>query len=378
MSETWQGYVNQASALYSKELENLTIRNRLLLAMLQKRGRINLSVDWSYELKYPVDYKDAPVSSFGHGGGITYTPNDYTKLATLDLRGYSSPDMMHLKEQELLGNSSARFVDRYKRIIPKLLKGVQQKIGLEFYIDGSASGNQDRFSGVETMMGVNVTATTGTDVDDIIALPDGAYNGFDTDLGTAGDWSTALGSGNYPNDAVASDWPEGTGDPEYDYWTPKLVNWSSTSWPSGANNSWFDTGPYVLRRTAQWLLQTAGVEGNSLVALLSGAMMTDFKNSQEAKLRSLAQHPEARDLGFAGILEYDGMMLKTEYGVPADTGYILNLDEIELGITGKKLISTKGPMFDPDSAAYKWFAYTFGNFKFVPKYCAKLKNYVAA
>ncbi len=378
MAETWVGYVNQASAKYSKELTDLTIRGRFLLAMLEARSRINLGIDWSFEEKYPIDWKDAPVTSLGHGGGATYSPNDYTKLATQDLRGYLAPDQMHIKEQAMLGNSAARFVNRYKRIIPKLLKGVRQTIGLKFYGDGSASGAQDEFSGVETMMGVDVTAgdgSTGTDADDLIAFADGSYNGLSTNLATAGDWSDDLGAGDFPNDALGTDWPEGTGDPEYDYWTPKHVNWSSTSWPSESANAWSDTGAFVLRRTAQWLRQTAGMEGETLVALLSGHMMTDFKDAQEAKLRTLAQHPEARDLGFPGVLEYDGIALKSEYGIPANTGYVLNLDEVELGITGKKFITTHGPLLDPDSLSYKWFAYTFGNFKFVPKFTARLFNY---
>lgn len=380
MAETWQGYVNQASAKYSKELTDLTIRTRFMLAMLERRSRINLGVDWSFEEKYPVDWKDAPVTSLGHGGGATYAPRDYTKLATQDLRGFLATDMMHIKEQEMLGNSSARFVDRYKRIVPKLTKSMRQTIGLKFYGNGNAAGAQDEFSGMETMMASSTEGThsgSGTNVvADLIAEADGTYNSLVTDLATAGDWSTDLAVS--PNANVATDWPEGTGDPEYDYWTPKLINWASTSWPSESANSWADTSAFVLRRTAQWLRQTAGMEGETLVALLSGHMMTEFKDAQEAKLRTLAQHPEARDLGFPGVLEYDGIALKSEYGIPTDTGYVLNLDEVELGITGKMFITTKGPFLDPDSLAYKWFVYTFGNFKFVPKFCAKLYPYASA
>ncbi len=374
----WGLVVNQAAAKVSKQLTDLTIRHQIGLRLIERAGNLHLGVDGSFEEKYPVDWKDAPVTSLGFGGQATYSPRDYTKQATIDWRGYLTTDMMHIKEQEMLGGSSARYVDRYKRIVPKQLKGMRKKIGLELYVDGGAAGNQDRFCGTETMMGADTTATTGTDVDDLIAMPTDTYNDLETDLATAGTWSDDLGSGNFPNDALGTDWPEGTGDPEYDYWTPKLVNWSSTSWPSGASNDWMDTGAYVLRRVAQWLLQTAGIEGDTLLALLNGQMMTDFKNAQEAKMRTLAQHPEARDLGFPNVLEYDGMMLKSEFGIPVNTGYVLNMDEVTLEILGKKFITTRGPMMDPDSLSFKWFAYTFGNYKFVPKFCAKLFNYVSA
>ena len=373
MAEEWQGFVNQASEIFSKKLIDLTVRNQIALRLLEKAGQIKLGIDGSFETVYPVDWKDAPVESLGYGGQATYTPRDYPKRATIDWRGYLATDAMHIKEQSELGNSAARFVDRFARIIPKQLKGMRKKLGLELYIDGGAEGNQDRFCGLETLMASGTTV-----VADLIAQPNDTYNGLDTDVGQDGTWTTALGAGEFPNAAIASDWPEGDGDTEYDYWSPKLVNWSSTSWPSGENNTWEDTGAFALRRTAQWLLQTAGIEGDTLLALMNGALMTGFKDAQEAKLRTLAQHPMARDLGFPNVLEYDGMMLKTEWGVPANTAYVFNINEVEMNILDKKFITSKGPLLDPKSLAFLWFAYTFGNYKFVPKFTAKLFNYAAA
>jgi len=374
MSEEWVGFVHQATAKTSKELTDLTVRTQIGLKLIEKAGNIKLGVDGSFEAQYPVDWKDAPVTSLGYGGQATYAPRDYTKLATMDWRGYLSTDMMHVKEQAELGGSTARFVDRYARVVPKMLKGIRKKIGLELYINGATSGNEDRFEGIETFC-----TTTGNTplVADLVAKPTGTYHGLSTTPGAYGSWSSDKTTSPSTVD-IATDWPEGTGDPEYDYWTPKLVNWSSTAWPSGTNNTWADTGSYVLRRTAQWLLQTAGIEGDTLLALLNGELLTGFKDAQEPKLRTLAQHPQARDLGFPNVLEYDGMMLKAEYGVPVNTGYVLNIDEVELQILKKEFITNVGPLFDPDSLAYKWAAYTFGNYKFIPKFCAKLYNYAAA
>ena len=379
MSDEWIGLVHQASPIWSKKIVDLTVRKQITLALMTKAGNIKLGVDTSYEENYPIDWKDAPVSTLGFGGGATYEPRDYTKTATIEWRGYIATDMMHIKEQSLLGGSTARFVDRYARIVPKKLKGMRKKFGQEFYIDGNASGNQDRFCGIESFCGADVTATTGTDVDDLMALPSDTYNGISTELGANGDWSDDLGAGNFPNDAVAKDWPEGSGDTEYDYWSPKLVNWSSNAWPSGSSNTWSDTGAFALRRTAQWLRQTAGVESDTLLAMMNGALMTQFKDAQEAKLRTLAQHPQGRDLGFPGeVLEYDGMMLKSEYGVPVNTCYVLNMDEVELDILDKEFVTNRGPLLDPHSLAYLWFGFTFGNFKFIPKFCAKLYNYASS
>jgi hypothetical protein len=51
---------------------------------------------------------------------------------------------------------------------------------------------------------------------------------------------------------------------------------------------------------------------------------------------------------------------------------------LELCILPDELIKSKGPDYDPDSMSYKFGVYTFGNFKFLPKNCAKLYTYASS
>lgn len=354
---------------------DLTIRKRLILAMLERRGLIVTNYNGSHESRFDVDYKEPPVESYGDGGVVSYERRDYLQQAEMDWRGYVATDLMTIKERAMTSGQPTTMVNRYKRIFPKLTKGVRNKIGLEFYIDGYAAGNENRFCGVESFCGADTDYdTTGADVADIVADPKDTYLGLSTAVNQSGRWTSDLST--YPNANIAYDWPEGEGSPDFDYWSPKLVNWSSTTFHS--DTTWDDTCVPVLRRTLQWLRLTSGADGYTLMAVIAGHMMTDFKAAFDSKLRVIAPHKEAEDLGFPDVLNFEGLGIHTEFGIPANTGYVVNVDEMELDILTPKLINTKGPDYDPDSLAYKFAVYTFGNWRFIPKHCAKLYNYAAS
>lgn len=368
MSDEWIGVVNAAAPKYLKGAADLTVRKRLALSMLEKRGKVTLNYRGSHETQFAVDYKEPPVESFGSNGTITYEARDYLKRGTIDWRGYVANDFMTLKEyEETRSGGEYVIVDRYKRIFPKLTKAVRNKIGLELYIDGNAAGNENRFCGLNSFCGAGTVAAG-----DIVAVPDDTYFGLDTDVHQAGTWTANLAT--KPNSTIAYDWPEGEGDAEFDFWSPKLINTSSTGWGTGST-SWQDNCEKVMRRAIQWLSLTAGVEGRSLLCILNGQMLTQVKDYFSARQRVLVPHKEANDLGFPDVLNFEGLALQAEYGCPANTGFIVNLDETELCILPNELIKSEGPMRDQNTLGYKFAVYTFGNFKFSPKTCAKLYPY---
>lgn len=378
MADEWIGITKAAAPKYLKGAIDLTIRKRLVLSMMERRGLITLNYLGSHEEKYDVDWKEPPVESYADGGIVEYARRDYLKQATIDWRGYVATDLMTLKEQEMTKGGDYVLVNRYKRILPKLTKGVRNQIGLEFYVDGGAAGNENRFCGIETFCGANTSYdSVGADVADLVAQPHDSYNGLDTDLNQGGRWSSDLTTS--PNANVATDWPEGEGSSEYDYWSPKLVNVGSTSWdPDGSDASWALNAERVLRRTNQWMMQTAGMNGMTLLALVSGDWMTQFKDLMSTKQRVLTPHKESEDLGFPETLNFEGVGIKSEFGIAASRGYVFNVDELEMCILPDELIKSKGPDYDPDSMSYKFAVYTFGNFKWLPKHVAKLYTYAAS
>jgi hypothetical protein len=366
MANYWQGIVTAAAPEFVKGSLDRTVRKRLWMAMLNKRGLVRTGVDGSYEREYNVRYRKPPIESFGYGGQAVYNPRNYHKRAKMGWRGYITTDEMHVKEYEMLKNSQHKLVDRYGEAIPELISGMQNTFGEEFYVDGSAAGNDERFEGIETLFGSGGTVVAA----DLIAIPDTTYHNLDTDLHQAGTWTSDLGT--KPNAALGYDWPEGSGDPEFDYNSPLHVKWDGTGW-GGTTTVFEDQCIPVIRRTAQWMRQGGGMEGDTLVLMLAGALMTDFKAAHDSKLRSLLPHREAEDLGFPDVLNFEGVAIQSEWGVPVNTGYMVAIDNMKLEFITDEMIVTNGPTaMDAEAMSYRFNAYSFGNFTFSAKHCAKL------
>ncbi len=366
MAEHWSGIVSAAAPEFVKGSLDKTMRKRLWMSLLNARGLVSTGVDGSYESHYDVDYREPPVESFGYGGQANYEPRDYLKRAEKTWRGYLATDEMHVKEYTQLAHSSHNLVNRYNRAVPKLIKGMQNKFGREIYTDGSASGNEDRFEGLETFMTTGGTTTAA----DLIATPDDTYHNLATDLNQGGTWTSDLAT--KPNAALGFDWPEGSGDSEFDYNSPILAKTDSSSWGSG-DSDWATQCIVTTRRVAQWLRMSAGLDGDTILLMLAGQMMTEFKTALDERVRVITPHKEAEDLGFPDVLNFEGVGVQSEWGVPVNTGYMVAIDNMKLDFITDEMIVTAGPdAMDKDAMSWKFNAYSFGNFTFSPKHTAKL------
>lgn len=366
MAEHWSGIVSAAAPEYVKGSLDKTIRLRLWLAMLESRGLIRTGVDGSYEREYDVDWREPPVLSFGYGGQATYEPRDYLKRARMGWRGYIMTDEMHVKEYTMLSHSTHNLVNRYDRIIPKMTAKMRNHLGEEIYTDGGAAENENCFEGLGTLCGSGGTVVAA----DLIAVPDDTYHELDTDLHQSGTWTSDLDT--KPNAALGYDWPEGSGDSEFDYNSPILVKTDSDSWGSGTSDFATQCVP-IVRRTAQWLRMRAGMQDDTLLLMIAGHMMTEFKAAFDDKIRVLTPHREADDLGFPDTLNFEGVGIKSEYGIAANTGFMLAPGNIKLEFITDEMIETTGPdAMDKDSMSWKFNAFTFGNFIFEPNHVAKL------
>lgn len=365
----WTGVVNVVMPKYLKGAEDLTIRGRLPMRLMERRGRITTNHSSTKQI-WEAEYQEPPVEAYGDGGQLTFARGDYYKQAEQDWRGYKATDMMTEKEKDMCG-SDVLIVKRYTKKIPKLIKALRNKFNSEFLIDGNASGNGNRMHGCKSWSGDDGNTTAA----DRIANPSDTFANISTTLGQYDSWTSDLTTS--PNATNDTDWPEGgEGDTVgYDYWSPKLANWSSTNWGTG-QTTWIDNAEFVLRKLLQWLRLTSGVEASALYGLLAGDLMTDFANAMSSKGRSLLPHPQARDLGFPDVLNFDGLMLEAGFGITANQGWVWNLSEMELQSLKPTLFGSKGPDWSPKDAAFLYQAGFFGNIMWTaPKYHGHLKNY---
>lgn len=358
--------VNVTARKYFAGAADLTIRKRLLLSLLAKYGRISFNEEGT-DVYWNVEYSQPPVQSHGASGEYEFAEHDLYKQLTVDVRGYVATDKMDYKHT-LMNKGPVAIVKRYERIMPGLKKSLEDNFHAELYIDGNASGNENRLHGMLSFLGQGTVAAG-----DVVAQPSDTYAGLTTTPATyGGNWTATLTT--KPNATLATDWPSGNGDCEYDFIAPVLVNTSSTNWGTGST-AWEDNCGRILRRTTTWLTKNGGTDGRPTLYLLADDLFNSYQDYQEAKFRNIVPHPEGRDLGFPETLNQDGVMVKYEFDVPVSEGYGINIYQMSLASWDDVLFGTRGPYYDIKSDAYLFKAGFFGNCRYQPKYFARLKAY---
>jgi hypothetical protein len=365
----WIGVIHQQTPTFMAGMADECVRHKLRLSMLRKNGRIMLGASGPFCI-WNVQYKQPPVEAYSDGGQLNFQRWDVVKQVALNWRGYKSTDLMTEKEYLMTQGSTGRLLNRYAEMIPLHMKAITDYFGGELILDGEATGRQDHIHGMETFLGAGTVVAA-----DLIAQPSDSYAGLSTALGSeGGTWSTSLGVGNYPNAAVASDWPNGKGDYEYDFFAPKLGNWSSTRWGTGST-TWEANCERVIRQMIIWMTMTGGSGGRPSIATFSGDMWAGFVNHQSAKQRSMIPHKEAQDLGFPEALNFDGVAIGMDYDVPANTGYFENLKNVELMSLDRVLFGYRGPDFDPRTGSWLFSTGFWGQARYRPKHFGKVFNY---
>lgn len=365
--QEWSAVVNTTTADYLKGISaDLTIRDQPVFAMLNRRKRISYGQSGT-ELRWQVQFSN-PTAETYTGGAIDFMPSDKYRQLKLDWRGLTVADKMEEKEK-LMNRGAPALIDRYARIFPDMEQALREQFCADLYVNGNTY--TDRFHGLETIFGTGSTYTTVAA--DLIAVPDSTYGGLSTRPGgIAGSWSAALGT--KPNASLATDWPLGTGDTEYDFMAPKLVNYSSTTWGTGGT-TWIANAERALRWTAIHTKSTLGKSGTIDLFLMTPTMYYEYLNAASALRTVIVPARELIELGFDGV-QQEGVQLTHEYGVPASTCYALNMDKMELHMMYDSLFVNKGPDFDIRTTSYLWLLLSFGNWKYVsPKFFAKLYPY---
>jgi hypothetical protein len=320
-------------------------------------------VDWA------IEAFEAAVSTISDGDSVSYAPLDRYRRPFLDWRGSVVTESIS-KKRKLMNRSRAQLIDLVADIAPKMKKAMEAKMATELYVDGNATGNEGRMHGIESFMAVRATPAAG----DRIAEPGDSYGGLNTNLADqGGTWTSDLGSSNYPNATLAKDWPDGQGDTQYDYFAPKLINYKSTGWGTGAT-TFAENAELALGQAAIWCNTVTG--GSPDIVLITGKMFNDYQAKMRTRMRiNTAPAPNGDDMGFTQVAHQDGMMITYEYGVPADTGYGLNFDEMEFRTLQGQLFEPEPVRVDPHTFADLYAILWFGNMTFNPRAFFKLKNY---
>lgn len=353
---------------YAKGAEDLTIRRRILLALMRKYGKITYGNSGT-SMTWQVEFSQPQMRQHGDAGEITFSEHTAYKQLNLDWRGYVITDLLPEK-QRLANRGPQALVNLYKSKTENMIKKFNSGINGQFYVDGNASGNEAAIHGFESCLGVTTPAAT-----DLIGTPNDTYAGYSTVLGTyGGTWTanrTTAETPRYPNATLAKDWPWGSGSSEYDFLAPKIVNATSSNWGTGST-AWKDNCEKALRRANLWLRDTAGDSGAPIMFLFGSDYYGDIQDYFSAKQRIMVPHKESEDLGFSDTMNFDGAGIAHDFDCPAMTGYGLKIGEMELACMYDSLFAVEGPEHDIRTGNYLTKLGFFGNMKLQPKCMAKI------
>ena len=346
-------------ANHIREVEESMLRNYQMGALLEAGGRVNYNnsgegFDW------PVQYRMHKVEGNTGETQRNFARRNLWKTANLEFRGYQTTDSMYYRE--FRSNKGPEGVVKvFDNFVERLETSLTQGLGGEYYVDGSASGNEQSWHGLESMFVLNgtVNSTSGAqrsaNAADIVGYPNDTYSGLSTVLGNYGGENE---SGQY--------WPDGIADAEYDFWSPLVVNYTTThaDLPS-STNTWAGQGDEAMRYAIINAQRNTSKNGQITNILLSRDLYMGLLNIIDTKERiQISSEQSLRALGFKNVLNFDGIEVSWEAAIASGVGYGINYDNMELKSMDESLLRSEGPEYDIHSQSFNAVVSTLSNLKF--------------
>jgi len=338
-------------SMWLKKLHTETIQNYALLSVIQKKGNVNYGGSGG-ELRWVFQYRDHDLDGHIDGAPKAFKRKKVIENANLDWRGYESTEVITLKEREQQSGEEA-MIKIFGAREKMMREGLMRQLGKEWYVDGNAAGNAERFHGVESMMSSGVQ----TAADDLATLPNDTYAGV----------STAYGS-------LKSNAVKGV-DEEYGVWSPVIVNTNVN--PGGGNRAWADFADEFMRLgIIEASYGTTSTDNIDLI-LLTKTAYRQFLNIADDKERiniMRGADVELVSLGFKNFVNFDGVQVGWDFGISATDpaanvvhGYGFNCDKLYLKVLGgkdRKTLWGSKLTWNDDYASDRIYLHLLGNLCF--------------
>ena len=373
MATGYKGFNPQAFARTSattlakhiRDVEEAMLRNFQLGALLESNGRI--SYDMGGEgFDWPVQYRNHNVEGNTGENPRNFARRNLWQTASLEFRGYQTTDAMYLREF-LSNRGPEAIVKVYDNFTTRLETSMKQALGTQYYIDGTTAANSQAWHGLESLFGINGTLNISTGAQrsanaaDKVGYPSQTYAGLSTVLGNYG--------GENESGQV---WPEGIADPEFDFWSPLVINYTSTAF-GGAADTFAAQGDEAMRYGRIHAERNSSMDGQVTNVSLSRNLYMDFLNLIDAKEQINVNRGDGNSLvslGFKNVVNFDGMEVSYENGVPTNVGYGYNIKSMELLSMDSQLFRSEGPEYDLDTQSFRAVISTLSNMK-----CTSPRNF---
>lgn len=338
---------------YIRDETNNVMRNRKLSALLMAKKRF--SYNWSGdEMEWPVRYRQVPMKGFGPGQTRNFPQQNRHKKAHLGWRAYYASDSI-TKFEKLKNRGKEAIINVFDRMSKDLMEDMKEQWGEEFYLDGNAAANVLRIHGIESFLAV--TGSAGA----VFGTPNDSFAGLSTVLATYGGTWTGT-------------WPtNGKGSASYDFWSPVVVNYTSTGW-AGATATWADNCKKALRYGIIKSKRSKASSGGLDVVIVDDEMYRLFLEKYDSSERLIAKQATGLTaLGFSDVTNFDGTDVTYEYGIPAGVGYGFNCQEMEVRSMQDELWVADGPVYDEGTSAWRVAIDFYGNCVWNPRHFVAFK-----
>lgn len=362
----WVGIAETTIRDHIREVEIDVMRNRKWLAKLQADGRVTYGHSGT-EMDWRIRYKRAIPKGYSDMDSVTFPRRNRHKTAVLGWRAYTLDESIS-KFDKLKNRGAAAIVKILESKVTDMTEDMEEHFGDQLYVDGNATGNTKKIHGIESFLG-----NSGASSDGFVAVASDNYAGLNTDLAS------------YGGSVLSGAWPSGTFSPEYDFYTPLIVDYSDTAW-AAATKTWPNTCEEALAYGIINLVKNKSSRGRANMVLLSVELYRQFREKIRGKEQINIQQGNGAggggksltSLGFGDTVNYEGCEVSYEYGVPADSngngvGYIFNTAQMELCSMQETLfdfaIKNK---YEESDKTMRFGIDFFGNMKFRPRYFGKL------
>jgi hypothetical protein len=356
----WSRVISTNIKEYVQGEEVNILRNRKFLAMLKERGRMSFNHSGT-SLNWRVRFRRGTMQGFALGDTLTFPQIDKWKSADLPWRGYAASEGM--TQMEMLQNKGmTAIVKVYANMAKVMLDDMGENFAEECYVDGNAASNGKRFHGLESAFSSSGVTRP------FVADPNDTYAGLSCAMaGYGGNWSGS--------------WPDGRGDPQYDFWSPLLVNYTDSNanaWEATTKtwkNTCLEALSYGIMAGQRNKSKTGMVDTVFLERNLYRQAVDRHRETQRIVYQPNSSNSTLVKLGFGDVFSWDGADVTWEFGMPTATGYGVNFNDVECNSLQSKLFEAEGPDYDIASSSYRFALKCYGNFRFCPRNLIKWYSY---
>lgn len=368
----WARTIGTTLVNHLKEEELTTFRKFKVFAALEANGKVAMNqggrgFDWQ------VRFKNQPVTANNGESPRVFARHNLWQRATLPYRGYSVTDQV--TKREMLENRGAQaLIDVAGKMASRLQESMEQYLSSEIYVDGNATGNENRFHGLESIFAyagsVNVgdgsqrggSGSPSVNAGDPFLWPKDTYAGLETALGALAGSQRTLSPAPTNNS-----WPLVPADPEYDYYSPLICNYKSTYFQGLGGTlaaTWQGNCIEAIREAVNHAKRNDTRENAIDMILLDRALYIQFLNRLDARERAIVSKSNGlRSYGFSDVVELDGIEVSTEYAVTPGCGYGLSIGNMELKCMEGQLMTAEGPFYNEELQSHRYAVSVLANIK---------------